>query len=150
MSIDDVDQSYDILGIVKRIGKLEVISFSVGFSLLAYELVAARVLAPSIGSSTYVWTSVIGVIIASLSLGFFAGGKLADARAKPSDLVWLLCLAAVAVILTQQMYLGTLKDIIDAFNDPRLQAVMASLVLFAPTSFLVGMTSPYLVKLNVT
>jgi len=35
---------------------LPTISFATGFSLLTYELAAARVLAPTIGSSTYVWT----------------------------------------------------------------------------------------------
>jgi len=53
---------------IPRLGKLEVISFATGFSLMAFELVAARVLAPSIGSSTYVWTSVIGGRMYGLAL----------------------------------------------------------------------------------
>jgi len=134
---------------IPRLGKLEVISFATGFSLMAFELVAARVLAPSIGSSTYVWTSVIGVIIAALSLGFFIGGRLADMRPKETDLVWLLCLTALTVVMTQLMYKDILADMVQTFTDPRIQAVVGSLLLFAPTSFLVGMTSPYLAKLNV-
>lgn len=68
----------------RSIGRLEIVSFATGFSLLAFELVAARILAPTIGSSTYVWTSVIGVIIAALSLGFFVGGRVADNRGAPA------------------------------------------------------------------
>lgn len=129
--------------------RLQFISFVTGFALLTYELAAARVLAPSIGSSTYVWTGVIGVIIAALSLGFFAGGKVADVRNRLSDLVVLLLLASGTAVLTLLTYEGVLQSIVDSFEDNRLQAVVAALTLFAPTSFFIGMTSPYLAKLNV-
>ncbi|MES2876092.1 MAG: fused MFS/spermidine synthase [Patescibacteria group bacterium] len=129
--------------------RLTLISFVTGFSLLTYELAAARVLAPSIGSSTYVWTGVIGVIIAALSLGFFVGGRVADARNKITDLAWLLLLASLMAVLTLIAYEGMLQSIVESIQDSRLQAVVAALTLFAPTSFFIGMTSPYLAKLNV-
>ncbi len=132
-----------------NIGRLELIAFATGFCLMAYELVAARILAPSIGSSTYVWTSVIGVIIAALSFGYYAGGRVADERNRASDVVWLLCFATVAVVMTELIYTHVLDGIVELDVDPRWQAVMAAGVLFAPTSFVLGMISPYLVKLNV-
>jgi len=132
-----------------RLGKLECISFITGFSLLAYELAAARILAPAIGSSTYVWTSVIGVIIASLALGFWVGGKLADQRDRATDLVWLLVTASLLVLLTLMFYPLVLELAVAGFPEVRLQAVFAALFLFAPTSFVIGTTSPYLAKLNV-
>jgi predicted membrane-bound spermidine synthase len=135
---------------MKRIGKFELISFTTGFTLLTYELAAARILAPSIGSSTYVWTSVIGVIIAALSAGFLTGGRLADARHKPIDVVGLLLFAAVFALITLLTYDGILNWVVEAAVDSRLQAVIAALVLFAPTSFFIGTTSPYLAKLKVT
>ena len=130
--------------------RLQLISFITGFCLLTFELAAARVLAPSIGSSTYVWTGVIGVIIAALSLGFFIGGKLADTRNRTTDLVWLLVGASILAVLTLLSYEGILQSIVDTVHDSRVQAVIAALTLFAPTSFFIGMTSPYLAKLNVT
>ena len=129
---------------------LELVSFLTGFSLLAYELVAARILAPSIGSSTYVWTGVIGVIIASLSLGFFFGGRIADIRGRIHDIAWLLLLAAAMVSFTLIAYEGLLDAVTDWFTDRRWQAVTAAALLFAPASFLIGMTSPYLAKLKVS
>lgn len=129
--------------------RLEIISFVTGFSLLAYELAAARVLAPSIGSSTYVWTGVIGVIIAALSLGFFLGGRLADRRNHQQDIVWLLLLAALMVWFTLSAYEGVLQAAVASFSDRRWQAVFSALVLFAPASFLIGATSPYLAKLKI-
>lgn len=134
---------------MRYIGKYELISFTTGFSLLTFELAAARILAPSIGSSTYVWTSVIGVIIAALACGFWVGGKLADKRDYQTDLVWLLGLAGFTALTTLIFYPGVLEAVVDVSDDVRLQGVFAALILFAPTSFAIGVTSPYLAKLNV-
>ena len=135
--------------VIRRLNRYELISFVTGFSLLTYELAAARVLAPSIGSSMYVWTSVIGVIIASLALGFFAGGKLADKRDHATDVVWLLLVAGLLCVATLLLYPSVLEAATANFRDVRLQGVFAAVILFAPTSFAIGMTSPYLAKLNV-
>ena len=135
--------------ILKQTYALGIISFLSGFALMAYELVAARLLAPTIGSSIYVWTSVIGIIIASLSLGYWLGSKLADARQKQIDVVILSLAAALFVVITMLTFTPALAWITDTFNDVRIQGVVASLILFAPASFLLGMKSPYLAKLNI-
>ena len=45
---------------------------------LILELVAGRILAPFIGVSQYTWTSIIGVVLAGISLGNYLGGRIAD------------------------------------------------------------------------
>lgn len=134
---------------LQRLSKYEAISFTTGFALMTYELAAARILAPSIGSSTYVWTSVIGVIIAALSLGYAAGGKVADARVKPLDVAWLLLASGFGVAITLILAPSLLAVLAESSADPRLQGLFASLILFAPASFILGMISPYLVRLRV-
>lgn len=128
---------------------LLALAFMAGFVLMVFEMVASRVLAPTIGSSTYVWTSVIGVIIAALSLGYFLGGRLADKREQRVDLSFLFLASALGVAATFTIYGDFLAGLSDSQMDNRLQAVLASLVLFAPTSLVLGMLSPYLAKLNV-
>ncbi len=134
---------------LKRFHSLGIISFLTGFALMAYELVAARLLAPTIGSSIYIWTSVIGIIIASLSLGYWLGGKLADARQRQIDVVALCLAAAICVSLSMISYPPLLELISKSIEDTRVQGVVASLLLFAPTSFVLGVISPYLAKLNI-
>lgn len=134
---------------LKQTYALGIISFLSGFALMAYELVAARLLAPTIGSSIYVWTSVIGIIIASLSLGYWLGGKLADARQKQIDVVILGLGSALFVVITMLTFTPALDWISSSIEDVRLQGVIASFILFAPASFLLGMKSPYLAKLNI-
>ena len=118
--------------VVKSIGRLEVIAFVSGFALLCFELVAARLLAPSIGSSTYVWTSVIGVIIAALAVGYWYGGIIADKRNARQDIAYLLLASAVAVLFSQVLYGGVLQSVATWDTDPRLQAVTVTVLLFAP------------------
>lgn len=130
--------------------QLEILAFIVGFVLMTYELAAARILAPTIGSSTYVWTSVIGVIIAAMSLGYYGGGRWADARGRRSDVGWQLMAGAAMIAVTLVLYPTLLNWLITTGLDARVQAVIASSVLFAPASFVIGSISPYLAKLNVT
>ncbi len=46
--------------------------------MMILELVAGRIVAPYVGVSLYTWTSVIGVVLAGMSLGNYLGGRLAD------------------------------------------------------------------------
>jgi len=46
--------------------------------LLVLEIVAGRLVAPYVGVSLYTWTSIIGVILAGLSVGNWVGGIWAD------------------------------------------------------------------------
>lgn len=136
-----------MISVFKSIRAYELIAFTTGFSLMAYELAAARILAPSIGSSTYVWTSVIGVIIAALSLGYAVGGSVADKRVRPEDVAWLLLASASGVLLTLVFAPGTLASL-QSIADPRLQGLLASLLLFMPASFVLGAIAPYLARLR--
>ena len=130
-----------------RLGAAACVS---GFTLMAYELVAARLLAPSVGSSTYVWTGVIGVIIIALSAGCWLGGRVADYRHAPQDVGLLLIIAAVLIVATMLSANNTLRWLTTVLDEPRIQAVIAALALFAPASFVLGAVSPYLAKLNVS
>lgn len=132
---------------LKSIRNYEIVAFATGFALMAYELAAARILAPSIGSSTYIWTSVIGVIIAALSLGYALGGVLADKRVRAEDIAWLLLAASGGVLLTVMFAPGVL-DSLKGVSDPRLQGLLASFMLFMPASLVLGIISPYLARLR--
>ena len=57
---------------------LEVIVFICGAALMGIEFLAARMLAPSLGSSLFVWGSVISIVMVALSLGYWLGGQIAD------------------------------------------------------------------------
>lgn len=134
---------------VAGLGRYELIAFVTGFVLMAYELIASRLLAPSIGSSTYVWTSVIGVMIAALALGYAFGGWLADKRVAVQDVAYILLLSAIMMAASLLMYDSVTGLITMLISDARLQGVVAAATLFMPTTFLLGVASPYLARLRV-
>ena len=59
---------------------LETAVFLCGAMVMIYEIVGSRVVAPHFGTSIFVWTSLIGVILASLSIGYWVGGRIADRK----------------------------------------------------------------------
>src|ERR1700704_4531310 len=67
--------------------------------LLVLEILAGRIVAPSLGVSLYTWTSVIGVVLAGLSLGNWIGGRIPDRRPGRSTLSLLYLLSAIASTL---------------------------------------------------
>ena len=53
-------------------------------------------MAPYVGVSLYTWTSIIGVVLAGISVGAYLGGMLADRRPSHATLGWLLLCAGLA------------------------------------------------------
>ena len=52
-----------------------LIVFTASTCGMVIEIVAVRILAPSIGVSLYTWTSIIGVVLAGISIGnYLVGG----------------------------------------------------------------------------
>ena len=78
------------------------------------------------------------------------GGRVADYRHAPQDVGLLLIIAAALVVATMLNANDVLRWLTTTLDEPRIQAVVAALVLFAPASFVLGAASPYLAKLNVS
>jgi len=126
------------------------VAFTAGFVLMTFELVAARMLAPTIGTSIFVWTNVLGVIMAALALGYWLGGRLADKRKEDMDIVWLLFAVVASIIFVLVAGSSIIELGLVFFRDARWQGLFVATFLFAAPSLLLGMTSPYLAKLAVS
>ena len=61
-----------------RLWQPNLIVFLSSACIMVLELVAGRIIAPYVGVSLYTWTSVIGVVLAGISVGNYLGGRLAD------------------------------------------------------------------------
>ena len=112
------------------------------------EMVGARVLAPYLGSSIIVWTSIIGVMLAFMSLGYWLGGRLADRRPEPALLCRILLGAGASVLFMAILQQPMLEFIGGVKIGLHLAAVGAAIVLFALPSTLLGMSSPFLIRLK--
>src|SRR5207237_6751381 len=75
------------------------LAFAASAATLVLELVAGRMLAPYVGVSLYTWTSIIGVVLAGISLGNYVGGRLAGRRASSFTLGALFVLSGIASLM---------------------------------------------------
>lgn len=120
--------------------------------VMVIELVAGRIVAPFIGVSLYTWTSIIGIILAGMSLGNYVGGKLADRYASRRLLGALFILAGLGSIsvLLMVSILGE-KGLMSAVSGLPLIARMVFYIagLFLLPSVLLGTISPLVVKLSL-
>ena len=127
---------------------LDVTAFVAGASIMAIEIVASRIIAPFLGNSILIWTSLIGVILAALRCGYWQGGRLADRNPSPALLSVILAAAAVLsalIALAKNWWLMFAAGI----PDLRVSALIAEFVLFAPVSFVLAMVSPFVLRLNL-
>src|SRR5512139_692963 len=83
------------LAMRKEVIQANIVVFIASFCTLVIELVAGRIMAPYVGVSLYTWTSIIGVVLAGISIGAWVGGMLADRYPSASTLGWLLFLSGL-------------------------------------------------------
>jgi spermidine synthase len=132
---------------------LYLLVFVVGAGSLGAEIAAARLMAPFFGASTIVWANTIGVVLVSLSIGYWLGGRLGD---RYPDLRGLCLLAAGAAALLAVIPFAARPffDIsVDALDEISAGAFAGSLlgvlVLIAVPVVLLGACSPYAIRLAV-
>lgn len=143
------------------------------------ELVGSRLVAPFLGSSLYIWTALIGIILACLSLGNWLGGEIADRMVKKKPVTWLkklsrwltsqsqpatllptqatvfgmaaiLATASLGIVWISWTHLFWLSWIRLSVTDLRLAAVLSTIILFAPSTIILGMVTPFCTRLALS
>ena len=115
--------------------------------IMTLELVAGRLIAHHLGSSLYTWTSVIGVVLAGITIGNYLGGHIADriaARKTLAVLFWICSVACVLVIVLNNLLAKWVW--LWYFSWPLHVLAHASLLFLLPSTLL-GMISPVAAKM---
>lgn len=121
--------------------------FLSGATLLGVEIAASRVLAPTFGSSLYVWGALIGVVLTGLSIGYWVGGALADRWPSPYLFVGAIALGAGLVLAIPVVDEWVLEQVVTWDPGPRLDPLVAAIILFGPMSVVLASVSPIAVRL---
>ena len=79
--------------------ELLLIAFVSGACAMVVEIAGARVISPYLGNTIYTWASAIGLVLAALSLGYYAGGVLADRYKDRKHFSLILLLSMVYEVL---------------------------------------------------
>lgn len=125
------------------------IVFCSGALIMILEMTASRVLAPYLGTSIIVWTSLIGVVLAFLALGAFAGGRLADKHLSPKILSLILTAAALSTICTALLHTLVSSFTSQSIPNLHLATVVTATILLAVPGFFFGMVAPYVIRLSL-
>ncbi len=129
-------------------------AFLCGACVMVLEMAAVRAVAPFFGSSAYTWTNVIGVMMAALAGGYYLGGRLADRVPRPVVLFLvvlgggvLAALVPLAVRPLARFLLPVGLGVEDAMGHLNRASLLATLLLFAPPTLLLGGVSPITIRL---
>jgi len=127
--------------------KLYLIVFIASMCGMIVEIVAARILAPSIGVSLYTWTSIIGIVLAGISIGNYLGGRLADRFPLFTTLGFVLLAGGIFSLFV----LPLLKVLPDAVRTLTFipQIIILTATMFFLPSLILGMVSPIVIKLRL-
>ena len=133
---------------------LYLIAFVGGMTTLAIELSASRLLGNVFGNSNLIWANVIGLMLLYLTVGYFLGGRLADrfprAEALLHVILWAACLSALIPLLARPIITQAAAAVFEAKAALALGSFIATLVLFSLPVTLLGMVSPFVIRLAVT
>ena len=126
------------------------LAFSSGFSIMGIELLGGRILAPYFGSSVHIWGSIITVFMLSLSFGYLLGGKLSIRHPSLTKYGLIFLVASIMVVPIALFAEPIMAFIFSHIEDSRYGSLLASTALFFIPTIILGMISPYSVRLLVT
>jgi spermidine synthase len=129
---------------------LNVVVFISGAVLMALEIVGSRVLAPYFGSSIFVWGSLISVVMAALSIGYYWGGWLSAREPSYGKLLVLLVIPGILIFFLPFAYPVVNEQIAMIDFGTRLNPLIACSVLFLAPGIFLGTISPYVIRLAAT
>jgi spermidine synthase len=130
------------------------LAFINGTIIMALEISSARLLAPYFGASIFVWTNIIGVVMGALALGYFVGGKLSELNPSLTKLLRLMAVTGLLILTIPWLIHPLAGSLISGgvFSSTNTiigaGSLVAIIALFGLPLMLLGVTSPYLIKLS--
>ena len=123
---------------------------------MSLEFAVSRLLIPVFGSSIYTWGSSIGVVLVGLSGGYHLGGRLADKNPNLEKFCTILFSSGFTFFIpfTSSLIIDFTTTILDVSIDDsnnnytnNLNSLFTTFLLILIPTLLLGMISPYAIKL---
>ena len=123
------------------------LAFCTGFSIMCFELLGGRMLAPYFGSSVYVWGSIITIFMLALSVGYLSGGKYSLFKPNLTKFGVIFLVSAFSMLPTIFFSEPIMDQVFEWIEDPRYGSLLASTFLFFMPTAIMGMIAPYSVRI---
>jgi len=122
-----------------------LLAFVEGATVMAVELVGAKMMTPYYGSSLIVWTTVIGITLLCLTIGYYLGGRL-SMKYKPQNLVFVQLMISAVLIGLMPIIAHAILKFTGDFNF-YVGGVLSAILLFGLPLISLGSTSPVIILL---
>lgn len=139
---------YGLLEMQPARWQLYVISFVEGASLMAVELIGAKLVTPAYGSSIYVWASALGFTLLGLMAGYFIGGWLSY-RYPQRKLLYRVVFAAGLIVALMPFTAGGVMQLASGMG-LKTGIMLSEFVILLPPVLLFGIVSPMIIRLITT
>jgi len=130
---------------------LIITAFCSGMTIMAIEMAASRLMAPYFGTSVFVWTNLLGIIMTALSIGYWLGGRLADRHPTREFLYGLLFVSAVMLLCLPFIAPWIMDWVSRGVKEGEVSLVVysfiSSLIIFCIPFSVLGMVSPTIIRL---
>lgn len=132
---------------------LYITVFICGLSTMGIELTASRLLAPFFGASIFVWTNIIGIILISLSIGYFLGGKFADKYPYEKYFYTFSLISGILIglipFLSSFILPISVQAIVNSSANDFFLSLSSCIILFSVPTIFLGAIVPYAIRINL-
>ena len=123
------------------------VAFVTGGIVMSFEMLGSRYLNPYFGSGIYTWAALISTVLIALTAGYFLGGALADRTASVAILALTVTLGSLYLLALPSFAQGILEFVLAGLDDIRAGSLLAALALMFLPVALLGMYSPFAIRL---
>lgn len=124
-------------------------AFVTGTIIMSFEMLGSRYLNPYFGSGIYTWAALIATVLSALMVGYFIGGWLVDRRPSHKLLALLIVASSAYLSLVPLAADPILAAIFDNIESVRLGSLAAALALLLVPLTLLGVYSPFAIRLTL-
>ena len=125
-----------------------LIAFLSGTAVMMLEIAGIELLNNIfINNSTQINTSVIGIVMLALSLGYYIGGKLSSDNIFKEKLYIFFLITLIHILLFTNCNFTLLKYCATLNFAPTIQILFASILLYLIPSICLGMVTPYVIQI---
>src|ERR1700730_16092575 len=122
-------------------------AFITGVRVMSFEMLGSPYLNPYFGSGIYTWASLISTVLAALTVGYFAGGVVADRRPSPRVLGTAVLIGSAFIVALPAFATAMLEALLDAIDDIKAGSLISAFaIMFFPVAFY-GAYSPFAIRL---
>src|SRR6266436_2120869 len=102
-------------------------AFITGAIVMSFEMLGSRYLNPYFGSGIYTWAALISTVLLALTVGYFAGGALADRTASLAVLASTVIIASSYLVALPGFAQAILEQVLAGIDDIRSGSIVAAL-----------------------